>query len=274
MTAPDNFGILTDKEETGFPGCRILVDGEQADRHFTVLPFVQKYLDNIPKKARVCFQTKDGKISKVWEDKPVGTPEVPSKSPSSTPEVNPSNSGELKTDVAVPMQQSQQVAIAGQYSNDEVLLIRNIAAKNCTEPEFKLLMYMARTYGLDPLLKQIWAVKRNDRDPALIFAGRDGMLAVAHRSGQLDGMQSGVIYEGEGKDHKPVSAWCEIWRKDMSHSFKAEVPFSEYNTGFSVWKTNPSAMILKVAESVCLRKAFSIAGIYCPEEINTEVRNE
>ena len=157
------------------------------------------------------------------------------------------------------------------YSEDEMLLLRNVIAKGCTEPEFKLLMYMAKTYGLDPLLKQIWAVKRNESQPALIFAGRDGMLAIAHRSGVFDGMQSGVKYEGEGKDKKPVSAWCEVWRKDMSHSFKTEVPFSEYNTGFSVWKTNPSAMILKVAEAVCLRKAFSVSGLYAPEEIDMGV---
>ena len=268
--APTNHGVLTDKEVTGFPGCRILVDGEQLDRPFTVLPFVQKFLDPIPKKARVGFQTKDGKISKIWlvKDQTTSPQQQPQQPASSENCTSPDKSAAT----IVPTQQPQQIAPVGQYSNEEVLLIRNIAAKNCTEPEFKLLMYMARTYGLDPLLKQIWAVKRNDRDPALIFAGRDGMLAVAHRSGQLDGMQSGVVYEGEGKDRKPVSAWCEIWRKDMSHSFKAEVPFSEYNTGFSVWKTNPSAMILKVAESVCLRKAFSIAGIYCPEEIDMEAR--
>lgn len=88
MTAPDNFGILADKEETGFPGCRILVDGEQTDRPFTVLPFVQKYLDNIPKKARVGFQTKDGKVSKIWEDKPEAS-EKPA-------QANPSNSTGLK----------------------------------------------------------------------------------------------------------------------------------------------------------------------------------
>ena len=150
------------------------------------------------------------------------------------------------------------------YSDDEMLLLRNVIAKGCSEPEFKLLMYMANTYGLDPLLKQIWAVKRNENTPALIFAGRDGMLAIAHRSGQFDGMQSAVVYDS---DKKPVMAWCEVWRKDMTHSFKTEVPFSEYNTGFSVWKSNPSAMILKVAESVCLRKAFSVSGLYCPEEI-------
>jgi phage recombination protein Bet len=168
---------------------------------------------------------------------------------------------------AVPMHPAPK-----NYSNDEMLLLRNVIAKGCTEPEFKLLMYMANTYGLDPLLKQIWAVKRRDDQPALIFAGRDGMLAIAHRSGHFDGMHSEVVYEGTGKDKKPVSAWCEIWRNDMTHSFRVEVPFAEYNTGFSVWKSNPSAMILKVAESVCLRKAFSVSGLYCPEEIDTEVR--
>jgi hypothetical protein len=66
--APTNHGLLTDKEGTGFRGCRILVDGEQADRGFTVLDFVQKYLDNLPKKGRVCFTTKDGKISKIWPE--------------------------------------------------------------------------------------------------------------------------------------------------------------------------------------------------------------
>ncbi len=176
----------------------------------------------------------------------------------------------VPADVPAAVVSQPPAHIAKKYSEDEMLLLRNVIAKGCTEPEFKLLMYMASTYGLDPLLKQIWAVKRNDNSPALIFAGRDGMLAIAHRSGQFDGMQSGVVYEGEGKDRKPLSAWCEVWRKDMSHSFKTDVPFSEYNTGYSVWKTNPSAMILKVAESVCLRKAFSVSGLYCPEEINTE----
>jgi hypothetical protein len=67
MTETVNKGLLTDKEGTGFPGCRITVDG--VDTPFTVLQFVQKYLDAIPKSTPVCFQTKDGKISKIWQDK-------------------------------------------------------------------------------------------------------------------------------------------------------------------------------------------------------------
>jgi phage recombination protein Bet len=164
--------------------------------------------------------------------------------------------------------------IQPKYSNDELLLLRHVIAKDCTEPEFKLMMYMAKTYGLDPLVKQIWAIKRNERDAALIMVGRDGMLAIAHRSGQFDGMNSGVNYvkDKEGKEI-PVTAWCEIWRKDMAHSFKTEVRFDEYvqpipKSGYKgLWQTKPSVMLIKVAESVCLRKAFSVSGVYDPDEI-------
>lgn len=260
---PTNKGILTDKEGTGFPGLRI------DDKPWMVAPYVQRYLDAIPKKAAVCYQTTDGKITKIWEDKPeLAQPQQ-----------------ERKKEIARHQESSAVIVPVSQvitplektYSDDEMLLLRNVIAKGCTEPEFRLLMYMANNYGLDPLLKQIWAVKRTEGQPALIFAGRDGMLAIAHRSGRFDGMQSGVTYEkrtiDSGKPTErtvdvPVSAWCEIWRNDMTHSFKTEVPFAEYNTGYSVWKTNPSAMILKVAEAVCLRKAFSVSGLYSPEEIS------
>jgi phage recombination protein Bet len=160
------------------------------------------------------------------------------------------------------------------YTSDEMILLRNVIAKGCTEPEFKLMMYMAAQYGLDPLLKQIWAVKRNEKSAAIIFVGRDGMLAIAHRSGKFDGMNSGVTYttDKDGKEH-PVTAWCEIWRKDMTHSFKSEVRFDEYVqpvpiSGYQgLWQTKPSVMLIKCVESVCLRKAFSVSGLYSPEEI-------
>jgi phage recombination protein Bet len=298
--APTNHGTLTDKEGTGFRGCRILVDGEQADRAFTVLDFVQKYLDNIEKKARVCFTTKDGKISKIWPE-PVAPSEAqkyietpPKQLPKDAAEREREAEQRVKDKISSPcmgcnpnspdsdcqmcesmtvktIQPADIIPVKWAF-NAKVDLIKAKVAPDCTDTEFELLMHMANTYGLDPLLKQIWAVKRNANTPALIFAGRDGMLAIAHRSGHFDGMQSGVVYEGAGEDKKPVSAWCEIWRNDMTHSFKTDVPFSEYNTGYSVWKTNPSAMILKVAESVCLRKAFSVSGLYCPEEIDTETR--
>jgi phage recombination protein Bet len=149
-----------------------------------------------------------------------------------------------------------------EFSANEIALIKNIAAPKCTDDEFKLLLYQARTYNLDPLLKQIWAVKYTDSKPASIFAGRDGFLAIAHRSGVFDGMESGFRQEGTN-----VIGWAKVYRKDMSRPFSVEVNMKEYNRNQGTWLTHGTTMIVKVAEAQALRKAFQISGIYSPDEM-------
>jgi phage recombination protein Bet len=149
-----------------------------------------------------------------------------------------------------------------EWTANEIALIKNIAAPKCTDDEFKLLLYQAKTYTLDPLLKQIWAVKYDSNRPASIFAGRDGFLAIAHRSGVFDGMESGSRTEGT-----ELIGWAKVYRKDMSHPFCVEVKAKEYNRGQGTWNTHPSTMIQKVAEAQALRKAFQISGIYSPDEM-------
>jgi phage recombination protein Bet len=152
-----------------------------------------------------------------------------------------------------------------------VALVKAKICPNCTTTEFELLMYMAGKYNLDPLLRQIWAVKFGD-SPAQIYAGRDGFLEIAHRSGHFDGMETVVNWEmakdTKGLDYQRIKgATCTVWRNDMTHPFTSNVLFSEYNTGKSLWTSKPAVMIGKVAESVCLRKAFSVSGLYSPEEM-------
>ena len=159
--------------------------------------------------------------------------------------------------------------IPAQYNQQQIQLIRDMCAKDCTENEFLLLMQLAKTYQLDPFAKQIWAVKYGN-NPAAIFCGRDGFLAIAHRSGQFDGMASGTRRDEEGK----LLGWCKVYRKDMSHPFEVEVSLSEYSTGKNLWQAKPETMICKVAESHALRRAFSISGLYSPEEIDTGDRPE
>lgn len=149
------------------------------------------------------------------------------------------------------------------FNEEQIALIKATVGTNLTDGEFKLFMYLAGQYHLDPIRRQIWAVKYGSA-AAQIFTGRDGFLEIAHRSGQFDGMKSWVDYD---EKEKPVKAHCLIWRKDMSHPFETEVLFSEYTTHKALWESKPSVMLIKVAESVCLRKAFSVSGLYAPEEI-------
>ena len=158
--------------------------------------------------------------------------------------------------------------IPAQYSQQQIQLIRDMCARDCTDNEFLLLMQLAKTYQLDPFAKQIWAVKYGN-NPAAIFCGRDGFLAIAHRSGKFDGMESGTRKDGDD-----LVGWCRVYRKDMSRPFEVEVSLSEYSTGKNLWQTKPKTMITKVAESHALRRAFGISGLYAPEEIDTGDRPE
>lgn len=162
---------------------------------------------------------------------------------------------------------SETTAIT-KFSSEEKQLIHNTVAKGCTENEFALLLYQARILKLDPLRKQIWAVKYGDQ-PALIFIGRDGFLQIAHRSGKFDGMESGVREESG-----QLIGWAKVHRKDMDHPFSVEVQEKEYTTGKGNWTKMPRTMIQKVAESQALRKAFAISGVYSPEEISDPMESQ
>ena len=149
-----------------------------------------------------------------------------------------------------------------EWNPEKVALVKAIAAPKCTDDEFKLLLYMASRYHLDPLLRQIWAVKYAPDKPASIFVGRDGFLNLAHRSGEFDGMESGFRTEGTN-----VIGWAKVYRKDMTHPFCVEVNMKEYNRNQGTWLTHGTTMIIKVAEAQALRKAFQISGIYSPDEM-------
>ncbi len=150
---------------------------------------------------------------------------------------------------------------------DKYALAKTIAAKGATDAEFQLLVHLSNKYELDPFQKEIWCIKRNPNDAALIMTSRDGYLTIAHRSGQFDGMNSFTVDDEKGK---PLKAVCEVYRKDMTHAFRAEVKLSEYAQTNSVWNKYPSAMLIKVAEVFALKRAFRINGMVTQEEMSTD----
>lgn len=165
----------------------------------------------------------------------------------------------MGTEVATTTQEIADINV--KWNEEDRKLIQNTVARNTTQSEFKLFLYTAMRYDLDPLIKEVWCVKYGN-SPAAIFTGRDGFLAIAHRSGVFDGMDSGVkMIDSE------IVGWCRVYRKDMSHPFYVEAYLKEYKGGpKTLWATKPRTMIQKVAESQCLRRAFNISGLYSPDE--------
>lgn len=151
-------------------------------------------------------------------------------------------------------------------------LLKEMYGKNLTDLEFKTLIYIAKKYDLDPIQHEIWAIKYGN-EPAKIMTGRDGFLSIAHKTGQLNGLETLAITKDGSvvptclNPKELAGAVCKVWRKDMQYPFVVAVALHEYNTGKSNWSKMPETMIKKVAESQVLRRAFNISGLYAPEEM-------
>lgn len=172
------------------------------------------------------------------------------------------------------------------WEPEQVEAIKQTVARECSPAEFVMFLELAARYGLDPFARQIWAAKMGDGQPVAILVGRDGLLSIAERYDEFDGMDSDVVVEGDkltrdrdtrefvhewGEQHltgKVIGAWAQVWRSDRARPIGFYSRFAEYNKENSkFWKRHPSAMILKVAQSTALRLAFSITGLLVEEEV-------
>jgi hypothetical protein len=154
----------------------------------------------------------------------------------------------------------------------EIEILRKVISPDLTDEEAALVVAYAQKYNLDVMLKHMVLMRRDIKEKSPdgqwrktgkvqrgIYITRDGLLHVAHESGKFDGISARVT---EDREH----AECEVWRKDMGHSFKYSITIAEYDTGLSTWKSHRESMAVKVAEVFTLRRAFDV-GITAAEEM-------
>lgn len=168
------------------------------------------------------------------------------------------------------------------WTPEQVNTIKSTVAPKATDEELDMFLSISSTYGLDPFLREIWCVDMGGR--TVITTGRDGYLKIANRNPNYNGITGDVVRAGdkfvkEGDTVKHlystsnrgpiVGAYAIVYRTDRAHPVYVFAPFNEYNKNNSVWRQYPSAMILKVAESMALKRAFSISGLVTEEEIGT-----
>lgn len=166
--------------------------------------------------------------------------------------------------------------------DENLKAIQEAFGKNLTQTEFTMFVEMGKSLNLNPFVREIWAVKYDNRAPS-IFIGRDGYRKNAQSQPDYNGHYKEAIYENDVfeiengrvkhrinfKDRgRLIGAYCEVYRKGIEHPFRESVKFSEYNTGFSNWKKMPETMIKKVAEAQALRMAYQsvFAGTYDESE--------
>lgn len=161
-----------------------------------------------------------------------------------------------------------------------------------TDQEVMMFIGMCKANKLNPFNKDAYLIKYGSQ-PASIITSKDVFFKRAIECSDYNGMESGLIVEKDGEIIKRngtiylkgkeeiLGAWCKVYRKNWEYPMYQEVNFCEY-AGYTKegklnnqWATKPAIMILKVAESTALRKAFtdSLQGLYIEEEFTDGIVN-
>lgn len=139
-----------------------------------------------------------------------------------------------------------------------------------------LFLYTAKRTGLDPILKQIYAVYRWDsrlgREKMAIQVGIDGMRLVAQRSGEFAGISDAVFDSEDSPNPKKATVTVKKNINGVVTETTASARWEEYSQESPLWKKMPYLMLSKCAEALALRKAFpnELSGIYTEDEMPTK----
>lgn len=181
---------------------------------------------------------------------------------------------------ALPAVRNDVPAIVSGMTADQIELIKRTIAKGATDDELQMFLHIANRTGLDPFARQIYAVKRWDknvgREVMAVQTGIDGYRLVADRTEKYaPGREPTYAHDDKGKLETATAYVKKLTRDGQWHEVAATAHFAEYaqttkeGKPTRFWQQMPHVMLAKVAEALALRRAFpmELSGIYTADEM-------
>ena len=139
--------------------------------------------------------------------------------------------------------------------------LKSTVFKGASDDELLALVVVANTYGLNPLLKELYAfpAKGGGIVPVVSI---DGWVSMVNNHPQMDGME---FEEHHGEAGNLEAITCRIWRKDRNRPISVTEHLSECKRNTDPWKME-HRMLRHKALIQCARYAFGFSGITDEDE--------
>jgi hypothetical protein len=144
----------------------------------------------------------------------------------------------------------------------EATLRATVVPKHCTREEFVVFALVARKYGLNPLLREIYAIPKKGGGIQPVV-GVDGWYHLANDHPQFDGIEFEDLFDDAGKF---TGTTCRVWRKDRSRPTVVTEWLSECRMNTEPWQKWERRMTRHKAGIQGIRVALGFSGIVDPDE--------